>query len=207
MEDNKTEAFQKYDKEWAFVENALNDGTKSGYKIAVIETEKILKDSLQKKNFPGETMENKIEFIQKRLSNPDKLKYSRAMYKKIINETGFDISVDDTKDIIAGYYKAISDISRMNYYNISLKDKLFNFGEKYSNNIPSLLKNVTASLLLFFLVVLLSSETEMGQSFALLLKELSKFIFYRLIPAIILIVIFIFTTLMFISKMKKRRKH
>jgi len=207
MEDNKTKESHKYDKYWNLVENALNDGTKNGYKIAVIETEKILRTALKEKNIPGEIYDHKVEFIQKILANPDKLRYSRAMYKKITEDIGFDISLEDTKEIIAGYYKAISDISEMNYHTVSAKDKLMLLGEKYSKELPTAIRNIVIWLFIFFLAIFISSETEIGRGLSTALTDISRLIFYKLIPAIIAILAILFIALIAIAIIKKRKKY
>lgn len=207
MEENKTKMSQRYEKYWLLVENALNDGSRYGYKAAIIETEKILKIALDEKNIPGETYDDKIDFVRKLLANPDKLKYSRAMCKKIIEELGFDISLDDTKEIIAGYYKAISDVSEMTYHNISAKDKVMLFAEKYSKKLPHAIKSILIAILVFFGALFISSETEVGRSAGLMLIEISRMIFYKFIPAIFAITAFIFASLVIIAAIKKRKKY
>jgi len=207
MEEDKIKGAKKYDKYWNIVENTLNEGTKNGYKIAVIETEKILRISLREKNIPGESPDDKINSLGKVLANPDKLKYSRAMYKKLIDESGFDISLEDTKEIIAGYYKAISDISEMNYYSVSTKDKIYLFAEKYSKKLPIVIKNVLIALLIFFAALFISSETKFGQNFSSILIEISRLIFYKLIPTVIAISVFIFILLAIFSATRKRNKY
>lgn len=207
MEDNKIKISQRYGKFWDIVEDALNDGSEYGYKVAVMDTEKILRIALREKNIPGNTYDEKVDFVTKTLNNPDKLKYSRAMHKKITNEIDFDISLDDTKEIIAGYYKAISDISEMNHYSVSTKDKLVLLGEKYSKKLPDMARNALVAILFFFGILFISSETEIGRQVSSMLIGFSLVIFYRLIPTIIAIIAFIFISLIIIAEIRKRKKH
>ena len=189
MSEDKKTPLQKYEKEWQLIENLLNEGTMSGYKIAVIETEKILKTVLDDKNFPGKDIHMQIENARVVLENFDKLNYSRAMYNKIIEESAFDISSEDTKEIIAGYYKAISDIIKIDSKDIEFKEKINLFLQKYFYNFPSKIRNGFILVFLFLLAVFISTETSTGQSIAEVTSEFSRFVFYKLIPTILAIAI------------------
>ncbi len=189
MSEDKKSPLREYEKEWQLVEKLLNEGTISGYKIAVIETEKILQTVLNDKNFPGKDISAQIENARMILENFDKLNYSRAMFNKIIKESDFDISSEDTKEIIAGYYKAISDIIKMDSKDIELKEKVNLLLQRYFYNFPVRIRNGFILVFLFLLAVFLSTETATGKSIAEMVSELSQFIFYKLIPMILAVVV------------------
>lgn len=205
MEENKTKMGERFDRYWRIVENALNDGSKYGYKIAIVDTEKILILALREKNIPGDSLDEKVEFVRKMLANPDKLRYSRAMYKKILEEIGFDVSLEDTKEIIAGYYKAISDITEMNYYKVSWKDRVRLIKEKYSKKMPLAAKNLLIAIFLSFTAIFITSETDWGRNLTTALQDISKFIFYKLIPATLVLLAAIFVILIVLSLIRKRK--
>jgi len=189
MSEDKKSPLQEYEKEWQLVEKLLNEGTISGYKIAVVETEKILQTVLNDKNFPGKDISAQIENARMILENFDKLNYSRAMFNKIIKESDFDISSEDTKEIIAGYYKAISDIIKMDSKDIELKEKVNLLLQRYFYNFPVRIRNGFILVFLFLLAVFLSTETATGKSIAEMVSELSQFIFYKFVPAILVITV------------------
>ena len=189
MSEDKKSPLREYEKEWQLVEKLLNEGTTSGYKIAVVETEKILQAVLDDRNFPGKDISAQIENARMILENFDKLNYSRAMFNKIIKESDFDISSEDTKEIIAGYYKAISDIIKMDSKDIELKEKVNLLLQRYFYNFPVRIRNGFILVFLFLLAVFLSTETATGKSIAEMVSELSQFIFYKLIPMILAVVV------------------
>lgn len=189
MQEDNESPLQKYEEQWQLIERLLNEGMMSGYKIAVIETEKILQIVLNDKNFPGKDISRQIENAMIILENPDKLNYSRAMRNKIINEPAFDISAEDAKEIIAGYYKAISDITNMDSKEIEFKEKINLFLQKYFYNFPAKIKNGFILAFLFLLAVFLSTETATGRSIGETISELSQFVFYKLIPLILVIIV------------------
>ena len=121
---------------WEIVEKELKKGDMSANKVAVIETEKIFKKVLREKNLPGKDLESQIRNHKNLFSNPDKLKYSRAMHKKITTEPGFDISEEDTKEIIRGYHEAISDLEKINFNDFPIKEKISLFLGRYFYSFP-----------------------------------------------------------------------
>ena len=190
MSEDKKPPLQEYEKEWQLIEKLLNEGTISGYKIAVVETEKILQEVLNDKNFPGKDISAQIENARIVLENLDKLNYSRAMYNKIIKESDFDISSEDTKEIIAGYYKAISDIIKMDSKDIEFKEKVNLLLQRHFYNFPVKIRNGFILVFLFLLAIFISTETATGQSIAAIISNFSQFVFYKLIPLIIALIVF-----------------
>lgn len=185
MENKQNYAIEKYQKYWGIVDNALNESVNSGYKTAVVETEKILRMALNDRKIPGKDIPQKIKNAGIFLSNPQKLDYSRAMYEKIISEPGFDISPEDTKEIIAGYYKAISDIAETEPKNIPFKAKVNLFLQKYFGRFLQKTKSATVLLFLFFLAIFISTETSTGNSISRALVAFSQFLFYTVIGTLL----------------------
>ena len=95
---------------WSAVEKSLTEGTYSGYKVGILETEKLFEELLKNKQIPGASTERKIKYIERFLSLPDKLDYSRHIYERIVSEPHFEISREETKQIISGYWQAMLDI-------------------------------------------------------------------------------------------------
>lgn len=114
----------KYQLDWTQVEKALDEGTFSGYKVAVIETDKILNSLLKNKKIPGQTTEKRIKNVVPFLSSPERFIYAQSMYRKIIEEPGFDISPEDTKNIIASYYQTIIDIIQTHEKELRFQERI-----------------------------------------------------------------------------------
>lgn len=189
MQENNNSPHRKYQEYWDAVEKSLNEGNFSGYKVAVIETEKILQMALNDKKFPGKNINEQIKNAEIILKNPEKLKYSRAMYNKIISESSFDISSEDIKEIEMGYYRAISDITKMSSKDIDFKEKINLFLQKYFYGFPRKIKRGIILAFLFFLAIFLSTETATGRLIFEVLSDFSKFIFYKVVPGIIVAVV------------------
>ena len=189
MQENNNSPHRKYQEYWDIVEESLNESTYSGYKIAVIETEKILQMALDDKKFPGKDIDEQIKNAELIIKNPEKLNYSRAMYDKIINEPDFDISSEDIKEIEMGYYRAISDITKMKSKDIDFKERINLFLQRYFCGFPRKIKKGIILTFLFFLAIFLSTETETGRLVFEALSDFSKFIFYKAVPGMLVVVL------------------
>lgn len=173
---------------WEIVEKELAKQEMSANKIAVIETEKIFQKVLAEKNLPGEDIEEIIKNYKKLFTNPDKIKYARAMYDRIVNEFSFDISEDDTKEIIKGYYKAISDLENADFKDFTTQEKIGLFLQRNFPEVPQKIRKGLIALAIISLSTFLLTETESGQSVAKQLLEINNYIYFKIIPGIFVII-------------------
>lgn len=165
---------------WSAVERALAEGTFSGYKIGVVETEKLFNDLLKTKQIPGSTIERKIKYIKNFLSLPDKLEYSRNIYERIVNEPHFEISREETKHVISGYWQAMLDIEEV-VQSLSLRQKItlrarYVFGILLKN-----LKIVGAAILLAAAIIWFLGETNPGRKISNFIVSANHFFVFKIL--------------------------
>ena len=174
---------------WENVTKELEKGEMSASKVAVLETEKIFQKALEDKNLPGKSIEDKIKNYAHLFSNPDKLKYARAMHKKIISKIGFDISAEDTRDIIKGYREGIADLEKINFKDFSIKEKISLFLKRNFYGLPEKGKQLAAVLLALSVLTFVLTETETGRSLSQNLTDINNYFFYKIIPAIVALIV------------------
>lgn len=172
---------------WEIVEQELEKQEMSANKIAVIETEKIFQKALTDKNLPGRDTDEVIKNWKKFFKNPDKIKYARAMYKRIITEFNFDISEDDTKEIIKGYYKAIADLNHIDFESLSAKEKTKLFLERHFYGTQGKFKKFIKGLITLSITVFILTETKSGQNIGNFFLGINNYIYYKIIPTILII--------------------
>lgn len=175
---------------WEAVKRELEKGDMSANKVAVIETEKIFQKALDDKNFPGKSTDDKIRNYAKLFSNPDKLRYARAMHKKIVSKIGFDISSEDTRDIIKGYREGIVDLEKVDFKDFSIKEKVSLFLKRNFYSFPEKSKRLVAILLILSIVTFILTETTSGRFFFQNLVSVNNYLYYNIIPAIVYLMIF-----------------
>lgn len=198
-------SIDKYNLDWASVERALEEGTFSGYKMAVVETEKIFRQVLEDKKIPGKTPEKQIEYIKSLINLPQRLKASRATYQKIINQPHFEINRDETKDTIAAYYQTITDLAQGPKERLGLAQRWQMRLARFWYKAPQQIKKFGIYLAIFAFVTLFLAKTSPGQETANILVGLANFMVFRIfltLAIISLVVLIIFGVLYF----RQRRK-
>lgn len=162
---------------WSAVEKALAEGTFSGYKIGILETEKLLREILKAKDIPGSTTERKIKYIRRFLSLPDKLDYSRHIFERILEEPHFVVSREETKQIVSGYWQAMLDIEEA-VATLGLKNKIMLRGRYFLGSFLRNLRNVTAGILAASALIWFLAETSWGKKSAALLAQANHFFIF-----------------------------
>lgn len=191
---------------WSGVERSLAEGTFSGYKIGILETEKLLGILFDQKKIPGKKIEAKIKYISRFLSQPQKLNYSRQMMQRVLEEPNFEISREETKQVISGYWQAMLDleeaVNALSFWQkIGLKIKYF------ISLFLSKIKKALVFLLALSLVIWLLGETSIGQKFTKALVKINHFFIFKIIfwGAIVLAGAFIITIfLLWLLRGRKR---
>jgi len=188
-------SIDKYNLDWSSVERALEEGTFSGYKMAVVETEKIFHQVLEAKKIPGKTPANQIQFAKKFLGLPNKLNNARATYQKILNQPHFSIDRDETKTTIAAYYQAIIDLQENLAKHLSWQDQISLRAKNFLDKMPNQLKKISIVIALFSFGTLFLAKTSPGKMTASILTNIADFIIFRIfagltIIALILLIIF-----------------
>ena len=166
--------------DWSAVEKALAEGTFSGYKVGVLETEKLFKQLLKDKQIPGSSVERKIKYVRNFLSLPDKLEYSRHIYERIISEPHFDVSREETKHVISGYWQAMLDIEEV-VQSLGLWEKIslrarYIFGLALKN-----LKIIGGSILAAAALIWFLDETSWGQRFGRVVASANHFFIFKIL--------------------------
>ena len=199
---------QEKELSWAKVEEYLNEGTKSGGAMALIETEKIFSAILNKLNFPGKNTDVKVKSIQKIFSNYPKLKLAREIHHKILNESGAEISPEEAKEVLQSYYQAIRDLTE------SQKKPLGFFGRLWLRirgafpNPKIALRNLGVGLLVFFFIVFALDSTSTGRALVRGVTSVSHFIFSWVLFTVLLVIgvgIIVVGSLFFFESRKKKK--
>lgn len=171
---------------WAGVARELEKNDMSANKVAVLETEKIFRKALADRNLPGKSIESKIKDYAYLFSDPDKLRYARAMHRKLLEKIGFDISADDTREIIKGYREAVADLEKINFKGWPVREKIDLFLRRHFYSFPRKSKELFGTLLLASVLTFIITETETGRSLSERLVKANNYFFYRMIPALVL---------------------
>lgn len=166
--------------DWSSVEKALEQGGAFGYKMAIIETDKIFNNVIEEKNIPGDTIDKKIQSIRSVFSNSEKLQYARVIHDKIVSESNFEVSEQETQHLISAYYQAIIDVTQMRNGTLHIFTRLkFKVINLFRYKIARWIRNLTVLFLLFFITVVVLHDTLVGQKITAAVVEFAQFMVYK----------------------------
>jgi len=191
---------------WIHVESALNEGTVSGYKIAIVETEKIFANILEEKGFSSRTHLGASAFRKARhvFKNFRNIEHAFAMYDKILAHPGFNISMEDTKEIIKNFHDGISDLEKLNGDTKGIFGTFKKFNRKIGSFYDGKIKKWLIIFASFCFAVLFLSKTSPGKALASKTVSFVEFITFKIVVPIILVLLAFYVL---IAGIKYFRRH
>lgn len=179
---------KKLNLNWGAVEKALAEGTFSGYKIGIIETEKLFSGFLSKKKIPGRSVSNKIRYVRQFMSQAEQLRFARAIYKKIIEAPDCNISKEETQQAIRGYWQAMLDLDEAIAALSSFQKYKLRF-KYFSKKILEKIRTIAISAAAMIGVAAFFYETGAGLKTALTIGQGVHFLIFKIGPWIIGIIV------------------
>ncbi|NQV00982.1 MAG: hypothetical protein HQ537_02590 [Parcubacteria group bacterium] len=105
---------EEMNKTWQAILNKLESENDSDYKLAVIEADKILDDSLKRLGYQGEDMGERLKQIKfDQLSNIDELWQAHKVRNRIAHEPDFQLTQTQAKRAIEIYQRAMQDLKAL----------------------------------------------------------------------------------------------
>lgn len=208
MPDNNTKNQKEENLTWNRVEKYLSENTESGNALAIIETEKIFQKVIDKLNFPGKSVDQKILSLKAVITNYNEFIRVRKIYQNLLTETDFSLEKIDVKKILSIYYRAIEDITKYHTENKSIIKKLKIYFNTYIPSPKSLIKNIGLSIIAFFFVIFVLDSTDFGHSLVGSLITISHFIFSWVLFTVLLvggIIIIIIGSFFYLESRKKKK--
>jgi len=191
---------------WQEIGSDLKEKTKSGYKMALLDSDKLLRIALKEKGYPGKSLKKQLFWSGINLGSRPDLKNAIKKKEEILNEQGYRLSTFEIEDFLDAYKKATEKV--LESKKVGLKRKIGIYLENYL-----FLKNVSKSraliviLAVFFGIKLLSS-TDMGNEITSKIVDADNFIFdwFKLLFVVVLVVtMVVFISFIYLDKKKKVR--
>ena len=189
---------------WHEVEIDLKEKTQSGYKMALLDSDKLLRQALKEKGYPGKDLKKQLFWAGINLSGRTELKNAIKKKEEILNESGYRLSSFEIEDFLAAYKKAVEWV--LSAQNLEFKRKVGLYLENYfflKNT--SLTKVVAVVLVLFFGIKFLSS-TETGKNIIGKIVEVDNLLFDWLKDLLLIglgVAVVIFISFLYLDKRKK----
>jgi hypothetical protein len=101
----------KISKKWNKIIKRIESGSEDEYKLAILEAEEILIEVLEKLEYKGETLEEKIKNLPEgTISNIEELKKVSEARNNVVYNPEYKLSLDETKRILDVFNNSLRDL-------------------------------------------------------------------------------------------------
>lgn len=88
---------EAYQTRWLKIENSLEKGNESSYRLAVIDADKLVDKALTEMGVAGQSMGDKLKKVGNRLPDIQKLWHAHKLRNQIVHTDDFNISYDEAR--------------------------------------------------------------------------------------------------------------
>lgn len=192
---------------WGEVESCMSEETASGYKMAIIEADKILRFVLSQKGYPGKDLKQQIFYAGWRLEDKSSLNKALEKREEIIKNLEYRLSTFEAEDAIDAYKEAILHFSSKK--TLKLKNRLVLYYTHYLSIKSKFFQKSIIFVLAFFLAIKVLDSTEIGRQVWQKLILIANFIFSWFLVFILLggaILVIVIGSFLYFEKGKTRIK-
>lgn len=105
---------KKLSRQWLKTKARLNTGMESEYKLAVVEADSVLDETLSKMGFGGQSLGERLEKLSAvSLPNINEVKETHKARNNMIHDPNYRLNLDDAKKAIDVYEKALIDLQAL----------------------------------------------------------------------------------------------
>lgn len=191
---------------WREVETDLKEKTNSGYKMALLDSDKLLRSVLKERGYPGKDLKKQLFWAGINVAGRSDLKDAMKKRDEVLNDFDYRLSSFEIEDFLKAYRKTIEWVESAK--KLGFKRKIGIYLENYL-----FLKNIGKSkalvvvLAIFFGIKVLSS-TEVGENIVSKTVEIDNLLFdwfkmFLLLGLGVAVVVFI--SFLYLDKKKKVR--
>jgi len=102
---------RKLERDWRKITSRLDTGLESEYKLALIEADNIMDETLKRMGYGGETLGERLEKLTTAtLPNIEAVKEAHKIRGNVIHDPDYRLSLDAAKKVLTTYEKAFRDI-------------------------------------------------------------------------------------------------
>ncbi len=171
--------------DWSQIEKYYDQGDTAGFALAILESEKLLREVLHQKKTPGKDFDQKLELTEKHLSSPQSLKHARQLTHELLElRLPRNIGKQTTEQILRVYFSAITELSGLSSLEVS-RLKLKFYSRKIQGLLGRLLIYLILALIAIIAITLLLADTETGKNVTAAVVKLAHLTVYRMLPMIL----------------------
>lgn len=98
-------------KEWERLVKRLEKGKESEYRMAIVEVDALLRETLEKMGYKGQTIKDLLDQVDsKTLPNIEKIREAHNFRNTIVHDPSYELSLEETKKVIGVYEQTFRDL-------------------------------------------------------------------------------------------------
>ena len=102
---------KRLEKRWGKITVRLDTGLESEYKIAIIEADSMMDDTLKRMGYGGESLGERLEKLTPAtLPNIENIRQVHQIRNNIIHDPDYKLSLDDAKNLLEVYERAFREL-------------------------------------------------------------------------------------------------
>ncbi|OIP22632.1 hypothetical protein AUJ93_03630 [bacterium CG2_30_33_46] len=194
---------------WQIVEDCLAEKTASGYKMALIEADKLIDNALIKAGYPGKDIIERINSAKSKFSNIKNFKKAREHRSLVLNELSYNLNSIEVEEAVKFYHQAFIDIEGNPEAKLNFFERILALVTYYIPSKSGLIKNIFIYTIVSIFIILFLADSKLGQSITKGIVDFTHFMVIRvlvLILVIIAIVTIITLSILYFEKRKKQTK-
>ncbi len=100
-------------KRWQEIEKHLESGVESGYRLAILEADKLLDHALKQKFMPGNTLAERLKYAVYKYPNLRKVWWAHKVRNDLVHESTFALSEKVAKSAIRSFEEALRELGAL----------------------------------------------------------------------------------------------
>jgi len=206
MEENNLEEELDLSVEWQLVKDLASGNEPAFWAMAVIEAEKVFRETLSLVSFGNNTKE-RIKQAQKVFHDLDHLLDARELHRRITTEAGFLPTQEETTRSLEAYFQAILDLTSLDHPVVSSWQRFQNTLLLRFGRLGRYLRAALITVVLFFALVWFLADTAWGKQVSGFVVELTHWVLHYLgfiVLAVVGIAFIIFLSFIYFDQRRGR---
>lgn len=191
---------------WQIIEDCMAEKTASGYKLALIEADKLLDKALKDAGYPGKNIEERITQARANFSNIKNLKKAREKRNLVLKELSYNLNSIDIEEAVKWYHQAVLDIEGNPEAQLGLWGRIMALATYYIPSKKKFFGKIFLYFVSFVLIVVFLAHTKTGQRIAGGVISFVDFIFNWVLTVVILVIAVVTIVTLSILYFEKRKK-
>jgi hypothetical protein len=100
-------------KRWSSIKSLIDAGTETGFRVAILEADKLFDFALKQRFMPGETLAERLKYAVYKYPNLKRVWWAHKMRNDLVHESTFAVSESLAKRVVREYETALKELGAL----------------------------------------------------------------------------------------------